>query len=100
MNLTRLYLRQPTVWLLDEPTASMDEGLEQRILAMLRKSIAPTQTMVLVTHKPALLGLVNRLVILTPNGIVMDGPRDAVLNKLRSNSPAIPQTAVGGGAPQ
>lgn len=86
--LTRLLLSRPDIWLLDEPTSSMDEGSEQRVLAAIRQTIKPQQTLVLVTHKPTLLGLVNRLVILTPAGIVMDGPRDAVLEQLRSSSPA------------
>jgi ATP-binding cassette subfamily C protein LapB len=84
--LTRLILSRPDIWLLDEPTASMDDGHEQRILAVLRQRITPEQTMVLVTHKPVLLNLVERLIILAPAGIVMDGPRDAVLEKLRQNS--------------
>lgn len=84
--LTRLLLASPDVWLLDEPTAAMDEQTEQRGLAALRQAIAPEQTLVLVTHKPVLLGLVDRLVILAPSGIVMDGPRDAVLDKLRQGA--------------
>lgn len=96
--LTRLLLSRPDIWLLDEPTASMDEGCEQRVLAGIRRTITPEQTLVLVTHKPILLGLVNRLVILTPNGIAMDGPRDAVLAQLRQTSPAAPPApAIEGG---
>jgi ATP-binding cassette subfamily C protein LapB len=67
---------------MDEPTASMDDGHEKRVLAALGRAIAPEHTLVLVTHKPALLNLVNRLIILAPAGIVMDGPRDEILKKL------------------
>lgn len=84
--LTRLILSRPEIWLLDEPTAAMDEQTEQRSLAALRRAVAPNQTLILVTHKPILLGLVERLVILAPSGIVMDGPRDAVLERLRQNA--------------
>lgn len=84
--LTRLLLATPDVWLLDEPTASMDEQTEQRSLAALHQAISEVQTLVLVTHKPLLLGLVDRLVILAPSGIVMDGPRNVVLEKLRQGS--------------
>jgi len=80
--LTRLVLSQPTVWLLDEPTASMDEGSEKRLIELLATLIRPTDTLILVTHKPALLRLVNRLIVMTPQGIAIDGPRDAVLQKL------------------
>lgn len=81
--LTRLLLAQPVLWLLDEPTAAMDEQTEQKSLAALRAAIAPAHTLVLVTHKPALVAMASRLILLAPKGIVMDGPRDAVLDQLR-----------------
>lgn len=84
--LTRLLLARPDVWLLDEPTAAMDEVTEQRSLAALRRAIAASQTLILVTHKPVLITLVDRLIILAPSGIIMDGPRDAVLDRLRQNA--------------
>lgn len=83
--LTRLLLSRPDAWLLDEPTAAMDEATEQRSLAALRQAIRPEQTLILVTHKPILLGLVDRLIVLLPGGGVMDGPKDAVLDRLRQN---------------
>lgn len=91
--LTRLLLAKPDIWLLDEPTAAMDEQTELRAVHALRQAIAPGQTLVLVTHKPFLLGMVDRLVILTPAGIFMDGPRDAVLEKLKQNAQALQQKA-------
>lgn len=81
--LTRLLLSKPDIWLLDEPTSAMDDLTEQRTLVALSQSVKPSQTLILATHKPALLGLVNRLIVLAPNGILLDGPRDAVLEKLR-----------------
>lgn len=83
LAVTRLLLSQPAMWLLDEPTAAMDEGTEARCLAALRSAIRPEQTLVLVTHKAQLLGLVDRIIVLTPAGIAIDGPRDEVLAQLR-----------------
>ena len=94
---TRLLLSRTDIWLLDEPTASMDEGHELRVLNALRRELTPERTMILVTHKVGLLGLVDRLVVLTPGGIVMDGPREQVLNKLRqANIPAPGKSIVSG----
>jgi ATP-binding cassette subfamily C protein LapB len=84
--LSRLLLSHPSAWLLDEPTAAMDELTEQRSLAALRQAIAPNHTLILVTHKPVLLHLVDRLIVLLPGGGVMDGPKDAVLERLRQNA--------------
>lgn len=85
--LTRLVLSQPAIWLLDEPTASMDEGSEKRLIELLATLIRPSDTLILVTHKPALLRLVNRLIVMTPQGIALDGARDAVLQKLAPQPP-------------
>lgn len=86
ISLTRLLLSRPTAWLLDEPTAAMDEVTEQRSLTCLRRAIDPAQTLILVTHKPVLLNLVDRLIVLMPNGSVLDGPKAAVLEHLRQNA--------------
>lgn len=79
---TRLILARPNVWLLDEPTASMDELSEARCLDVLRKSIGQHQTVVLVTHKPTVLSMVDRIIVLTDKGIVADGNRAEVAQAL------------------
>ena len=81
--LTRLLLSNPRIWLLDEPTATMDEQTEQRCLQALHQTIKPEHTLVLVTHKPALLGMVTRLIVMGNQQIVLDGPRDQVISKLK-----------------
>jgi len=86
IGLTRLLLTRPAVWLLDEPTSSMDDETERRTLNVLAGSVAPTQTMILVTHKASVLSLVSRLVVMASGRIVLDGPRDAVLEHLRNSS--------------
>lgn len=81
--LTRLLLSDPRIWLLDEPTATMDEQTEQRCLQELHQTIKPEHTLVLVTHKPALLGMVTRLIVMGSQQIILDGPRDQVIAKLQ-----------------
>jgi len=88
--LTRMVIANKKIWLLDEPTASMDEGSEKQIIHMLLNKLDKTQTLVVVTHKPVLLNAVDRIIVLTNQGIVMDGPKELVLEKLR-NPPQPPQ---------
>jgi ATP-binding cassette, subfamily C, bacterial LapB len=81
--LTRLILSQPDVWLLDEPTASMDDQTEARCLAVLRECIGRHQTAVVVSHKATVLSLAERIVVLTDKGIVADGSKAEVAQTLQ-----------------
>lgn len=92
--LTRLMLMQPKLWLLDEPTASMDSGSEERCLSALKAAMRSNHTAVIVTHKPALLKLVNRVIVVTAQGVVLDGPRDEVLMRLGASAKAKPKAAA------
>lgn len=80
---TRLLLTKPNVFLLDEPTASMDNRQEQRCLQVLKQALTEGQTFIVSTHKTALLELVDRLIIMDNQRIIMDGPKQAVLDGLR-----------------
>lgn len=86
--LTRLLLADRRHWLLDEPTASMDDGMEQATIAQLKSALKADTTLLLVTHRLSLLALVDRVIVMTPGGIVMDGPRDEVLARLRQRPDA------------
>lgn len=92
---TRMVLAQPKVMLLDEPTASMDVSTEARCLNALRSQQLGVSTLVLVTHKPSMLAVVSRVLVMAHGQIVMDGPRDAVLAQLSKNS----QTEAGAPRP-
>jgi len=79
---TRVMLCQPAVYLLDEPTATMDEEQEKRCIQLLAQQARMGKTMVIVTHKPALLSLASRILVVVGNTLVIDGPRDTVLEQL------------------
>jgi ATP-binding cassette subfamily C protein LapB len=75
-------LREPKIWLLDEPTASVDRNLEALLIAMFKKTIKPEDTLVLVTHKMEMVELVDRLIVVNKNQIVLDGPKAEVIAAL------------------
>jgi ATP-binding cassette subfamily C protein LapB len=85
VNLTRAFLRQPRIWLLDEPTASMDRNLETQVTEALRQVLNPSRTLVLVTHKADMLDLVDRVIVVANHRIVLDGPKAQVLRALQSS---------------
>lgn len=94
--LTRLALAHPSLWLLDEPTASMDSESEQRVTRMLGDALPSDATLVVATHKTAFLPLFNRLVVLGGGRIIHDGPRDAVLAAIKGQVRPVPNAAAGG----
>jgi ATP-binding cassette subfamily C protein LapB len=81
---TRIVLTDPKIMLLDEPTASMDDEQEQRCLAVLAQEAAKGKTIVVVTHKPNILPLVDRVIVVLGAQVVLDGPKEAVLQKLNA----------------
>ena len=94
IGLTRLLLANPQVWLLDEPTGSMDATTEARMVALLGEAAARGATLLVATHKTALLPLLDRLILLQGGRIVLDGPRDQVLAKLAGKPQAAVQEGV------
>ena len=86
VNLTRAFLLKPNIWLLDAPTAAMDRNLEVHIIQSLYQHIRPEDTLMLVTHKPEMLDLVDRIIVNANQKIVMDGPKLQVIDKLKHST--------------
>ncbi|UUT23019.1 type I secretion system permease/ATPase [Pseudomonas sp. T8] len=79
--LARTLLRSPNILLLDEPTASLDEVSEVAIIERLKGWLGQ-RTLIVATHRYALLTLVDRIIVIEGGRIVRDGPKDVVLNAL------------------
>ncbi|WP_230521293.1 type I secretion system permease/ATPase [Janthinobacterium sp. EB271-G4-7A] len=92
--MARALLVKPPMLLLDEPSSMFDPATEQRLIARLR-TLKDT-TIVLVTHRMAMLALVDRLIVFDKGRIVADGPRDEVMRVLNSQAakPAVGQGAT------
>lgn len=76
-----LLLNEP-ILILDEPTNSMDNTTE----AIIRNQLfdyTRDKTLILVTHKAPMLDLVERLVVVDEGRIIMDGPKEKVLQALK-----------------
>lgn len=90
--LARALIRDPGMLLLDEPTASMDINSEQAVINGLRDAIKG-RTLIVATHRMALLDLVDRIIWLDEGKVVADKPRTEILTMLRN------QQQSGAGAP-
>lgn len=79
--IARALVGRPPIVVLDEPSSSMDAQTEGALIERLRMEFKG-RTLILVTHRPPLLALVERIILLDRGKVVMDGKRDAVLAKI------------------
>lgn len=89
--LTRLVLARPSLLVLDEPTGAMDPVSENRMVGVLRDLAANGTTLLVATHKSALLELFDRLIVMHAGRVVMDGPRDVVAARLAGSAGSVGQ---------
>lgn len=71
LNLARSLLHDPNILLLDEPTSSMDQGSEKKVVASLQETCAE-KTMLIVTHRNPILTIVDRVFVLENGKIIAD----------------------------
>ena len=81
MGWARLWLQDPSVVVLDEPTASLDQTLEGTLVSRLHVWL-DGRTAIIATHRVPILQLTSRTLILQNGRMAVDGPRDAVLAHL------------------
>ncbi|MDT0463221.1 thiol reductant ABC exporter subunit CydD [Streptomyces gibsoniae] len=92
LALARAFLADRPVLLLDEPTASLDGATEAEVVAAVRR-LAAGRTVLLVVHRPALLGLADRIVRLDVDERPSDGPAPSEAARLpRPRTPETPST--------
>ncbi|MBL4915718.1 ATP-binding cassette domain-containing protein [Szabonella alba] len=83
----RLWLQDPRIVLLDEPTAALDQTLEATLVSRLAGWLKG-RTAVIATHRVPILHLTTRTLILQNGRLAVDGPREAVLAHLNKTQPA------------
>jgi ATP-binding cassette subfamily C protein LapB len=95
--LARCLVTRSQILLMDEPTSSMDAQSEAGFINHLRSAVHG-QTLVVVTHRPALLDVVDRIIVVDGGKILADGPKAKVLALLAGQKPgghvqSVPQPA-------
>mmetsp|Transcript_43334 Transcript_43334/g.101650 ORF Transcript_43334/g.101650 Transcript_43334/m.101650 type:complete len:401 (+) Transcript_43334:1672-2874(+) len=86
LAIARALVRNPTVLLLDEPTAALDSKSESKVISALQKATQKTRTMVLVTHRLNVIRSlgVNKIVILSKGKIIEQGDPEVLLRDSNS----------------
>lgn len=93
--LARLFVRDPSIVLLDEPTSAMDHGTEMQIMRAMSTWIAG-RTLLLVTHRMPWVSLSERVVVIDEGRVVADGPRETVMQRLAQGGIPVAARQVAG----
>jgi ATP-binding cassette subfamily C exporter for protease/lipase len=83
VGLARALYGNPAVVVLDEPNANLDDAGENALLQAVELVKKQGKTVVLISHRPSVLKVADRLVIMQDGQVVVSGPRDGVLAKLK-----------------
>ena len=79
VTLARAILSNPNILILDEPTNMMDDLSEDHFKSNLAKTIE-NKTVIIITHRPSVLSLVDRLIVIDNGKIIADGHKNEVIS--------------------
>ncbi|MBV8393322.1 MAG: ATP-binding cassette domain-containing protein, partial [Alphaproteobacteria bacterium] len=83
IGLARAVYGNPSLVVLDEPSSNLDSNGDAALDACLQLLKRRGATVVVVSHRPATIGLADKLLILNDGAVVQFGPRAEVLERLR-----------------
>jgi ATP-binding cassette subfamily C exporter for protease/lipase len=89
---------EPALVVLDEPNANLDDEGEAALVRAVQGLKAKGKTVVLISHRPGIVGVADRLLILQQGAVQASGPRDGVLAALQKQREAA-QAALAPAAP-
>ncbi|WP_087747640.1 MULTISPECIES: type I secretion system permease/ATPase [unclassified Acidovorax] len=92
IGLARAVYGDPVLVVLDEPNANLDDVGEAALVRTVQELKAKGRTVFLITHRPGVVAVADRVLILRNGMVQADGPRDEVLAALRAaqTAPASP----------
>lgn len=76
--IARVFLKNPPILILDEATSSLDNETEKAIQAALNE-LSHNRTTLVVAHRLATIRNVDRIIVLSPNGIAEQGSHDELM---------------------
>ena len=88
IGLARALYGDPALVVLDEPNANLDDEGEAALVRAVLGLKAKGKTVVLISHRPGILSVADRLLILHQGTVQASGPRDGVLAALKQQREA------------
>jgi len=95
IGLARALYGDPVLLVLDEPNSSLDETGDKSLIRALSEAKGRGATLVVVTHRPQILGLADKLLILRDGQMQAFGPREQIMEALKQ---AVLKARTGEGA--
>ena len=86
--LARTLLRDPNIILLDEPTSFFDERTEKAFVEQLAQW-AGERTMIIATHKAAVLNIVDRILVIQDGQLALDKPKATVFEQEKARGQVV-----------
>ncbi len=77
--LARAFYGEPRLLVLDEPNSNLDRDGEAALLSALARARTAGITMIVIAHRPAIVGELDRLLVLREGRVIMAGPRAEIL---------------------
>ncbi|PRD21211.1 UNVERIFIED_CONTAM: aprD [Trichonephila clavipes] len=85
--LARALYGDPSLIVLDEPNANLDEAGENALLQAICQAREENRTVILVTHRTRIIQATDQLLVLQDGMARLQGPREKVLDALRASDP-------------
>lgn len=98
IGLARAIYGNPVLVVLDEPNANLDDAGEAALVRAVEQLKAKGCTVYLISHRPGILAVADRVLILRDGQVVQEGPRDAVLQAMRAAQAGATGAAASGGS--
>ena len=83
--LARALVRNPSIYIMDEPTSAMDSTNEAQMKETIKAATAG-KTLIINTHRTTLLDLVERVIVVENGRIIADGKKEDVLVQFKKPS--------------
>jgi ATP-binding cassette subfamily C protein LapB len=94
--IARALAGRPAMVIFDEPSSAMDSQTETTLIQRLQHELKG-RTLLLITHRPPLLALVSRIMLIDKGKVAANGPRDEVLKQITRQTPGGGPAGGGGG---
>jgi ATP-binding cassette, subfamily C, bacterial EexD len=88
IGLARALYGEPSIVVLDEPNSNLDDQGEIALAKALMALKSRGATTILITHRPSILGLSDKIMVLADGQVAAFGARDKILETMRAGTAA------------